>query len=118
VRSGLACGVGVMFALLYGGSLCVIGGLALVAVAWALRAQREKHQSQLETLDTLVDRIREDRAAEIDSWRDRYKRLAARCKELERELTEIKLGTATAGYTFGQVPARTIPARVRMVKAR
>lgn len=31
-----------MFPLLYGGSLCIIGGLALVVVAWLARAERRK----------------------------------------------------------------------------
>ena len=111
-----------MFALLYGGSLCVIGGLALVAVAVMARNDRHKHDHILKAMrdghwkghTALV----EEHQGEISQWRERYKRVAARCKELERELTEIKLGTATAGYTLEQVPARTVPARVRMVKTR
>lgn len=107
-----------MFPLLYGGSLCVIGGLALVAVVWIRQTQRTKFIGQLESLDICVEQIKKDRDVEITQWRERYRRIAGRCKGLERELTEIKLGTATAGYTFDQVPARTIPARIRLTKAR
>lgn len=100
-----------MFPLLYGGSLCVIGGLALVVVAWMASAGRRKYEHDYELMEGM-------KANEILEWRLRYKRVATRCRELERELTEIKLGAAMTGYTFDQVPARTIPARVRMVKAR
>ena len=107
-----------MFPLLYGGSLCVIGGLALVVVAWVTRAQQRNHDMKLRAVESGFAVEISAHAQTITEWRDRYKHLSARCKELERELTEIKLGTATAGYTFEQVPARTVPARVRMVKAR
>ena len=111
-----------MFPLLYGGSLCVIGGLALVAVAVMTSALQRKHARILEALRSGHWRghaaLVESHQNEIAQWRERYRRVAGRCKELERELTEIKLGTAAAGYTFDQVPARTIPARIRLTKAR
>ena len=107
-----------MFALLYGSSLCVIGGLALVAVAWMARRQQRNNEMKLKAVESGFAVEISAHAKTNTEWRDRYKRVAARCKELERELTEIKLGTAMAGYTFEQVPARTVPARVRMVKTR
>ena len=100
-----------MFALLYGGSLCVIGGLVLVAVSLMARSIRAQFDSRLDTIESAHANAMNERG-------DRIRRLSARCKELERELTEIKLGTATAGYTFEQVPARTVPARIRLAKVR
>lgn len=97
------------FALLYAGTLCLILGAGLLGVS--RRRLQARHAASIAALGSAHQ-------VEIDKWRERYKRLAARYRELERELIEIRLGTATAGYTFDQVPARTIPARVRMVKAK
>lgn len=97
-----------MFPLLYGGSLCVIGGLALVVVAWIARAGRRKHVAEIEALILRFAALGTEHTTEVNGWRERYKRVATRCKDLERELTEIRLGTATAGYTFDQVPAPAV----------
>lgn len=56
--------------------------------------------------------------AEIEHWRERHRKLIAHCRELENELTAVKLGAGVAGYQFEDVPARVIPARTRLAKVR